>query len=78
MNGECGGDFMSQKRNVMNAINQKMENGMTDKQAIFSKVVEEMNVPRPTVRRCARDLKGELLSKIKVLNGDLPKNESEI
>ena len=50
---------------------QQIDNGLTDKHEIFSKVVEKLQVPRPTVRRCARELKRELLEKIKVLNGEI-------
>ncbi len=54
------------------AINTYLEKGLTDKQDIYSKVVEELGVPRPTVRRVARDLRNELLSKIKILQSEVP------
>ncbi|MBM3905483.1 MAG: hypothetical protein FJ354_02220 [Thaumarchaeota archaeon] len=54
------------------AINTYLEKGLTDKQDIYSKVVEELGVPRPTVRRVARDLRNELLSKIKILQSEIP------
>jgi hypothetical protein len=36
-------------------------------------VVDELGVPRPTVRRVARDLRTELLQKIQILQSDMPK-----
>ena len=47
------------------AINSCLEKGLTDKQDIYTTVVTELGVPRPTVRRVARDLRNELLEKIR-------------
>ena len=52
------------------AINTLLDNGITDKQDIYTKVVDELGVPRPTVRRVARDLRTELLEKIKILQSE--------
>ena len=52
------------------AINSLLDKGVTDKQDIYTKVVEELGVPRPTVRRVARDLRNELLEKINILKSD--------
>ena len=52
------------------AINSLLDRGVTDKQDIYSKVVDELGVPRPTVRRVARDLRNELLEKIQILQSD--------
>ena len=52
------------------AINSYLDKGITDKQDIYSKVVDELGVPRPTVRRVARDLRNELLGKIKILQSE--------
>jgi DNA-binding transcriptional regulator LsrR (DeoR family) len=60
---------------IKQAINSYLEKGLTDKQDIYSKVVEELGVPRPTVRRVARDLRNELLAKIKILQSDIPQAE---
>ena len=49
------------------AINSCLEKGLKDKQDIYTTVVSELGVPRPTVRRVARDLRNELLEKIKIL-----------
>ncbi|HXG14266.1 MAG TPA: hypothetical protein VNK25_03965 [Candidatus Nitrosotenuis sp.] len=61
---------------IKQAINSYLEKGLTDKQDIYSKVVEELGVPRPTVRRVARDLRNELLAKIKILQSESPQADS--
>jgi hypothetical protein len=61
---------------IKQAINSYLDKGLTDKQDIYSKVVEERGVPRPTVRRVARDLRNELLTKIKILQSEVPQAES--
>jgi len=52
------------------AIEQKLDRGIRDKQEIFSQVVTELNVPRPTVRRIARDLRNKYLDKVRILQSD--------
>tara|TARA_B100001123_G_scaffold446877_1_gene602646 strand:- start:3834 stop:4064 length:231 start_codon:yes stop_codon:yes gene_type:complete len=52
------------------AINSCLEKGLTDKQDIYTTVVTELGVPRPTVRRVARDLRNELLEKIHILQSE--------
>jgi len=63
---------------IKQAINSYLEKGLTDKQDIYSKVVDELGVPRPTVRRVARDLRNELLGKIKILQSEIPQLESAV
>ncbi len=58
---------------IKQAINSCLDKGLTDKQDIYSKVVEELGVPRPTVRRVARDLRNELVEKIQILQSEVPK-----
>ncbi len=58
---------------IKEAINSYLNKGITDKQDIYSKVVEDLGVPRPTVSRVARDLRNELLEKIKILQSEIPK-----
>ena len=53
---------------IKEAINSYLDKGVTDKQDIYTKVVDELGVPRPTVRRVARDLRTELLQKIQFYN----------
>ena len=61
----------TQSTNIKQAINDLLDKGLTDKQDIYTKVVEELGVPRPTVRRVARDLRNELLLKIKILQSEV-------
>lgn len=65
----------TQSTSIKQAINELLDKGFTDKQDIYSKVVEELGVPRPTVRRVARDLRNELLQKIKILQSEIPEIE---
>ncbi len=65
----------TQSTNIKQAINNLLDKGLTDKQDIYTKVVEELRVPRPTVRRVARDLRNELLQKIKILQSEVPELE---
>ena len=55
---------------IKEAINSLLDEGVTDKHDIYSKVVDKLGVPRPTVRRVARDLRNELLTKIKILQSE--------
>ena len=55
---------------IKEAINSCLDKGLTDKQIIYSKVVDDLRVPRPTVRRVARDLRNELLEKINILQSE--------
>jgi len=55
---------------IKEAINSLLDEGVTDKQDIYSKVVDRLGVPRPTVRRVARDLRNELLTKINILQSE--------
>lgn len=61
---------------IKEAINSYLDKGIKDKQDIYTKVVDELGVPRPTVRRVARDLRNELLEKIKILQSEIPKPTS--
>ncbi len=65
----------TQSTNIKQAINSLLDKGFTDKQDIYTKVVEDLGVPRPTVRRVARDLRNELLQKIKILQSEVPELE---
>ena len=55
---------------IKEAINSLLDEGITDKQDIYSKVVDNLGVPRPTVRRVARYLRNELLTKIKIIQSE--------
>ena len=55
---------------IKEAINSLLDEGVTDKQDIYSKVVDKLGVPRPTVSRVARDLRNELLTNINILQSE--------
>ena len=52
--------------------------GIKDKQTVYTKVVELLDVPRPTVRRVAADLRNDLLEQIKILQSEQPTISSTI
>lgn len=52
------------------ALEQKLDAGMRDKTEIFTQIVQELNVPRPTVRRIARDLRNKYVDRVRVLQSD--------
>jgi len=66
----CVVNRTNQSTVIKEAINSLLDEGITDKQDIYSKVVDNLGVPRPTVRRVARDLRNELLTKIKILQSE--------
>ena len=55
---------------IKEAINSFLDEGVTDKQDIYSKVVDKLGVPRPTVRRVAAELRKDLLKKIRILQSE--------
>ncbi len=57
---------------IKEAINSYLDKGLSDKQDIYTKVVDDLGVPRPTVRRVPRDLRNELLEKIRILQSEAP------
>jgi len=61
---------ITQSYTVKEKINRLIDEGETDQNKIYSKIVEELGVPRPTVRRIVRDLKIELMQKINILSGE--------
>ena len=63
---------------IKDAIKACLEEGLTDKQEIYSRVVKELGVPRPTVRRVARDLRNEMADSIKELEAQLRSYEDKI
>lgn len=58
---------MNQSQQIQELIDGYLEKGMTDKNEIYTKVVDDLNVPRPTVRRVARDFRDKLQGKINIL-----------
>jgi len=52
-------------------IEVKLDSGMTNKHEIYNQVVSELNVPRPTVRRIARDLRNRYLERVRILQSEI-------
>jgi len=62
---------MSQNtKNIIERIEYYLDKGLTDKQDIYTKVVDDLNVPRPTVRRIARDLRTKYQTYIQILQSE--------
>lgn len=68
----------NQSNTIKKMINSCLDRGFTDKQAIYNKVVDDLGVPRPTVRRVARDLRNELLKKINSLQSSMPAETADV
>ena len=54
------------------------EEGLTDKQQIYSRVVEDLGVPRPTVRRVAGVLRNELAVEISSLEEKIRHSKAQL
>ena len=54
------------------ALEQKLDAGMRDKHQIFAEVIDELGIPRPTVRRIARDLRNKYLDRVRILQSEVP------
>ncbi len=52
---------------ITECIEKYLEMGLTDKNEIFQKVVEELGVPRPIVKRIVSDMRNEMLRKVRIL-----------
>lgn len=60
---------------IGSCLEKYLDMGLTDKNEIYSKVIEELGVPRPTVRRIARDLRNEMVRKVRILQSEIiPEN----
>ena len=60
----------NQNSSIKEIINRLLETDITDKQELYTKVVQETGFPRPTVRRVAAELRKDLLKKIKILQSE--------
>ena len=60
----------NQSTEIKKSIISFLDKGIKDKQDIYTKVVDELGVPRPTVRRVARDLRNELVAQINILQSE--------
>ena len=63
------------RRSIVKCIS---EEGLTDKQQIYSRVVEDLGVPRPTVRRVACILRKELAAEIVILEKKLRDSKEQL
>lgn len=68
---------MSQESDAKKRINELLDQGCNDKQEIYTKIVEELGIPRPTVRRIVKTMRNEMLSKVKILQSDFPEVKVE-
>ena len=59
------------------AIEQKLDAGIRNKHQIFSEVVDELGVPRPIVRRIARDLRSKYLNKVRILQSEITTSDEK-
>ena len=60
---------MNEGNLVKDRINQLLDDVYTNSQEIVTKVVNELNIKRPTVRRLARELRIELVKRLSILEG---------
>lgn len=61
---------------VREIVERLLNEGYNDKQKIIQKTVELTNIPRPTIRRIIRDMRSEMVNKIKILQADYIKPPS--
>jgi len=66
---------MTQQKIVKERLEYYLDLGLTDKMKIYGRVVTDLNVPRPTVRRVARDLRLEYMQRIQILQNSLDRNK---
>ena len=56
---------------VVHEVERLLDAGLINKDEIISKVIEETGVPRPTIRRILRDMRNEMIRKIKILQSEI-------
>ena len=56
---------------IASCIEKYLDMGLTDKNEIYTKVIDELGVPRPTVRRIARDMRSEMVRKVRILQSEI-------
>ena len=62
---------ITQQTIIIHCIEKYLSMGLTNKEEIFHKVVDELGVPRPIVRRIARDMRKEMTRKIRILQSEI-------
>src|SRR4029077_5356004 len=60
--------MMTQSEAIEHRINGYLDAGYDDKMDIYNHVVDDLKVPRPTVRRVARDLVIKLRKRVAILS----------
>lgn len=61
----------SQTDKVVHEVERLLDAGLINKDEIIQKVIEETGVPRPTIRRILRDMRNEMIRKIKILQSEI-------
>ena len=61
----------SQTDKVVYEVERLLDAGLINKDEIIQKVIEETGVPRPTIRRILRDMRNEMIRKIKILQSEI-------
>ena len=56
---------------IKQAIEALLDKGMKDKSEIYSKIVEEFGIQRIDARRLVRDLRNEMMNKVKILQNEV-------
>lgn len=67
-----------QSSTIKDAITKHLASGVTDKQEIYTLVVKELGVPRPTVRRVAGSMRREISNKIAEHKADLEEYQKQL
>lgn len=71
-------EMMNQTKHVKAQINMLLEKGFTDKSEIYTWIVLNSKVPRPTVRRIANAMLQEMIVKAEILNQKVKTKLNEI
>lgn len=66
---------LKQQDAVKESICKYIQSGMTDKQELYTKVVDDLGIARPTVRRIAAQLRKEMTAVVLILSQDIPKTK---
>ena len=61
----------NQTDRVVHEVERLLDAGLINKDEIIHKVIEETGVPRPTVRRILRDMRDEMIRKIRILQSEI-------
>lgn len=62
---------MSQSDKVIHEVERLLDAGLVNKDEIIHLTIEATGVPRPTVRRILRDMRDEMVRKLKILQSEI-------